>query len=196
MRKMIRKISVVACGTILAASIMTCSTVGYATTHTTVSSPDSSPMPAAEPVQRFKMSDEVPFGPSLQMVLQQLCWDNAVPYEIALAVIHQESRFDPSVQNGNCIGYMQVNDVNFEWLHREIGITDLHDPVQNLMAGTYMLGELFEKYGEWNMALTAYNFGEVGAREKFFKKGRISCPYSDSVIAQYKEWKKILEVSK
>lgn len=181
---------------VLAVSVFTTSVIGFAVSPASVcetASASSSEIAAEAQTPVFKVSDEIPLGQSLQIELQRMCGDNAVPYEIALAVIYQESRFDPDAQNGDCIGYMQVNKINLEWLHKEIGITDLNNPVQNLMAGTYMLGELFEKYGEWNMVLTAYNFGESGAHKNFFSKGKISCPYSDAVMAQYKVWKKILE---
>lgn len=149
-----------------------------------------------EPIQMIFVSSSIPLDYQLQEKLQEFCGDFGVPYEIVLAVIYQESRFDSTARNGSCVGYMQINMVNLEWLNREIGITDLHDPVQNLMAGTYMLGELFEKYGEANMALTAYNHGEAGARKKYFSRGKISCPYSESVIDNSFEWKKILEENK
>lgn len=196
MRKRIQKIRGVIGCSVLAVSIFTTSVIGFAASPVSVreiASTSSSEVAVGVQTPVFKVSDEIPLGKSLQIELQTMCGDNAVPYEIALAVIYQESRFDPDARNGDCIGYMQVNKINLEWLHKEIGITDLSNPVQNLMAGTYMLGELFEKYGEWNMVLTAYNFGESGAHKNFFSKGKISCPYSDAVMVQYKVWKKILE---
>ena len=145
------------------------------------------------PVEMVQVSSSVPLDYQLQEKLQEFCGDYGVPYEIALAVIYQESRFDATARNGSCIGYMQVNTVNLEWLNSEIGTTDLQDPLQNLEAGTFMLGRLFNKYGEANMALTAYNHGEAGAKKKYFNRGKISCPYSEKVIKNSFEWKKILE---
>lgn len=144
-------------------------------------------------IEMVRVSSSVPLDYHLQERLQEFCGDYGVPYEIALAVIYQESRFESTAQNGNCIGYMQVNTVNLEWLNEEIGTTDLYDPLQNLKAGTFILGRLFEKYGEANMALTAYNHGESGAKKKFFDRGRIASSYSIKVIENSYDWKKVLE---
>ena len=139
------------------------------------------------------VSERIPLSRNLQERMQTFCGDCAVPYEIALAVVYQESRFQCDAENGSCVGLMQINQVNGDRLFSKIGVTDLRDPEQNLQAGIWMLGELFEKYGEWNMALTAYNNGESGAKKKFFDKGMISCPYSESVLRKSEEWKKVLE---
>lgn len=139
--------------------------------------------------------DLVPLEERLQKKAQEFCGDYGVPYEIVLAVIHQESRFDENSYNGNCVGLMQINRINSEWLKLEIGVTDLSDSEQNLHAGIWMLGNLFEKYGEWNMVLTAYNNGESGAKKKFFDKGKISCQYSEEILRNCEEWKIILEES-
>ena len=139
--------------------------------------------------------EAVPLSADFQKKVQEFCGDSCVPYEIALAVIYQESRFDENAVNGSCVGLMQVNRINGQWLFDEIGITDLEDPEQNLHAGIWMLGELFQKYGEWNMALTAYNHGEAGAKKKFFDNGKISCDYSEEVLRNSEEWKAVLEES-
>ena len=139
------------------------------------------------------ISERIPLSRNLQERMQTFCGDCAVPYEIALAVVYQESRFQSDAENGSCVGLMQINQVNGDRLFSKIGVTDLRDPEQNLHAGIWMLGELFEKYGEWNMALTAYNNGESGAKKKFFDKGMISCPYSESVLRKSDEWRKVLE---
>lgn len=137
----------------------------------------------------------VPLDAELQKKAQMYCGDYGVPYEIALSVMYQESRFDGAAQNGTCVGYMQVNSVNLPWLREEIGVTDLQDPEENVQAGIYMLGTFYEKYGEWNMALTAYNNGAAGAESKYFEDGKISCKYSENVLSHCSYWKNLLEES-
>lgn len=146
-----------------------------------------------ESYPEFFVCGDVPLEADLQKKAQEFCGDYGVPYEIALAVIYQESRFDENADNGSCVGLMQVNRINSQWLNDEIGITDLTDTEQNLQAGIWMLGSLFEKYGEWNMALTAYNNGETGAKSKFFSEGKISCAYSESVLSDCERWRTMLE---
>ena len=61
-------------------------------------------------------------------------------------------------------------------------------PHQNLQAGIYMLSDLYGKYGDWNKALTCYNYGEGGAYEHVFSKGETSSTYSRHVLAVAEEW--------
>ena len=40
-----------------------------------------------------------------------------------------------------------------------MGVTDIHDPVQNVGAGTRYLAQQYHRYGELQLALAAYNAG-------------------------------------
>jgi soluble lytic murein transglycosylase-like protein len=70
----------------------------------------------------------------------------SVDPSLALAVARVESRFDPKAihknNNGSVdYGAFQVNSSNRKWLKRDLQITDLKSPRQNLKAGVYMLSK-------------------------------------------------------
>lgn len=133
---------------------------------------------------------EVPLEPELQEALWDACDQCAVPYELALAVAEQESRFDLDADNGRCVGAMQINRVNFSWLEAE-GL----DPTTyegNLRAGVLMLGQQLEKYGDQHKALMAYNCGEGNAAQ-LWAKGQVTSTYSRAVLERAEKWKTIIE---
>lgn len=133
---------------------------------------------------------EVPLEPELQEALWDACDQYAVPYELALAVAEQESRFDLDADNGRCVGAMQINRVNFSWLEAE-GL----DPTTyegNLRAGVLMLGQQLEKYGDQHKALMAYNCGEGNAAQ-LWAKGQVTSTYSRAVLERAEKWKTIIE---
>jgi soluble lytic murein transglycosylase-like protein len=138
------------------------------------------------------LSDDVPLSYDLQDMARTWCSQYGVPYTLVLAVIQQESSFITNAQNGSCFGYMQVNDINTEWLREEIGVTDLKDPAQNLHSGIFILGDLYAKYGDWNTALICYNHGEAGAYKYVFSQGIESTSYSRSVLDLREEWKLVV----
>jgi soluble lytic murein transglycosylase-like protein len=126
----------------------------------------------AEEVRRlgFIYTDQIPLSRELQEYTFAQCVENGLSYELVLALMWRESRFQVTAvgynRNGTRDnGVMQINDVNRGWLLSELGITDLMDPRQNIAAGTAMLGRLTAKYGEHN-ALMAYQYGETGMRRK------------------------------
>lgn len=139
------------------------------------------------------LSDKIPLDYDIQVFLKALCAEYSVPYQIALAVIEAESDFNSEASSGNCYGYMQINSINQEWLGEKIGVTDLTDPLQNLQSGVFMLGYLYDKYGDWHKALTCYIFGESGAQKYVFSKGLSSSRYSRHVMELCDKWKEVAQ---
>ncbi|MCL2057131.1 MAG: lytic transglycosylase domain-containing protein [Oscillospiraceae bacterium] len=118
--------------------------------------------------EEFIYSEGIPLSYELQAFTYSLCAEHGISYETVLALMWRESRFNTGAVHTNRngtkdSGIMQINDVNRDWLEKELGITDLMDPWQNITAGTTMLGRLTAKYGE-HYALMAYQFGENGMR--------------------------------
>lgn len=121
-------------------------------------------------LSEFVYTPDIPLSEELQLFTYEQCVEQDIDYTLVLAVMWRESRFKTGVVNVNRngtrdSGIMQINDVNKGWLAKELGITDLMDPKQNIIAGTTMLGRLTEKYGEHN-ALMAYQYGEGGMQRK------------------------------
>ncbi len=88
-----------------------------------------------------------------------------VPEELILAIIQQESAFNPKAYNKNKDGtedrgLMQVNYQHNIRLMREYGIEDpdqLYDIALNIELGTRILYENYKRLGNWVMAVKAYN---------------------------------------
>ena len=71
------------------------------------------------------------------------------------------------------IGYMQVNPIWQRERMESLGITDLKDGYSNILSGTDLLCELFQKYEDISLVLMAYNMGEDKAME-MYESGKIS----------------------
>ena len=85
--------------------------------------------------------------------------------DLVLAVIHTESGFHNFARSAvGALGLMQIMPDTGEMLARKLnlqwqGPETLFDPVINVRLGTHYLAYLHEKYGSWDRALAAYNWG-------------------------------------
>ena len=120
---------------------------------------------------------DVPLDGETQAFLRSACEEAGITYELALAVIRQETDFRNIVgDNGDSIGYMQIQPRWHEDRMERLGVTDLADPYSNFRVGCDFLSELLEKY-TLEEALTAYNSGKAGKSE-----------YATSVIGYMEEY--------
>lgn len=138
------------------------------------------------------ITPKVPLNVELQMLTQKYCREYAVPYSLVLAVIQTESSFEPDAVNESCYGLMQIHAVHENDLRNKLGVTDFTEPKQNLHSGIYLLSELYEKYGDWQMALVAYNCGNRGAYENYFSQGQYASGYSWKVLSAQEEWEAVI----
>ena len=112
-----------------------------------------------------------------------LCNGYNIDFSLVMALIQNESSFDPEViSKTNDYGYMQINQVNHQWLTDTIGVTDFTDPYQNIRAGVFVIRKLFERYQDTNMVLMAYNMGESAAA-RLWEKGIYSTDYTEKILS-------------
>lgn len=132
---------------------------------------------------------DVPLSTELQDYIWETCQTYNVPYELVFAMIQTESGFRTSViSSTNDYGLMQINKVNHEWLKDELGLTDMLDPYQNILAGTYIIGlQLNATDGDPVLALMRYNCGAAGAR-RLWDQGIYSTAYTDKVMTAYQSY--------
>lgn len=116
----------------------------------------------------------------LKRYTQEICTDYNVEYPLVLAVIYNESRFQSGLTHQNTngttdYGLMQVNEVNYEWLHENLDIdsmSDLLDDRVGIECGVALLAYHTEYTEDPALGLLRYQTGEgeyrrMVAREKY-----------------------------
>lgn len=123
----------------------------------------SAEAPVALEVDSY-IREDIPFEPELQRLLMEACMETSCPYNVALAVIHTETRYQNlKGDGGNSFGYMQVQP-RWSWDRMErMGVTDLMDPLSNFRVGCDILSEYCRRY-PLEDALSVYNTGSTGSR--------------------------------
>lgn len=89
----------------------------------------------------------------------------SVPIELVFAIIKVESNFETDVvSSAGALGLMQMLPSTYEWLASRLGDEPnedlLYDPETNIRYGTYYLQYLYARFGTWEKAIIAYNWGE------------------------------------
>jgi soluble lytic murein transglycosylase-like protein len=115
-----------------------------------------------------KVLEEVSSGKNttnIHALVEKASLKYGIPKEILMAIISVESGFNPRAYNKNKDGtedrgLMQVNYQHNLSLMKEYGITDpeqLYDPELNIEVGARILYENYKRFGNWVMAIKAYN---------------------------------------
>ena len=114
-----------------------------------------------------------------------------VDSNLILAIIKQESDFDPNSTSGSgAAGLMQIMPQNFA----HVGITDGYDVDQNINGGTKLFKEYLDQYGgNTEMALMAYNGGPgtmqkrgVSSAADLYKMPKETQNYVPKVMGYYR----------
>lgn len=88
--------------------------------------------------------------------------DTELPVSLILAIIESESDYNPTtVSRVGCIGLMQLSPSTAREVATSIGLRwfELKNIENNITLGVAYLRALYSLYGQWDMALTAYNQG-------------------------------------
>lgn len=105
---------------------------------------------------------DIPLDGDTQAYLRAACEESGVPFELALAVIWQETRYQNIVgDGGDSIGYMQCQPKWHKERMERLGVKDLSEPFGNFRVGCDFLAELLDKYSMED-ALSVYNSGKAG----------------------------------
>lgn len=123
-----------------------------------------------DPTKPPYLRDDVPLSEDLQKVLYETCEESGIDYVVGLALIEVESNFkSDAISPCGSYGLCQLNPKYFPF--------DLSDE-DNIKAGIGYLGELLDKHGDLEAALTAYNVGhDSGSRV-----------YANKVLDTAKKW--------
>lgn len=88
---------------------------------------------------------------------------SGVDPNIVKAIIKEESGGNPNAvgDNGESIGLMQIQPKHHQKRMEELGIVNLYDAQENVILGCAILSDLYDKYGNYEDALSAYNSGNT-----------------------------------
>lgn len=115
---------------------------------------------------------------------EQMSW------EIVLAVIHTESGFHCfAVSRVGALGLMQIMPPTGQDLAAELGLVwdgpdMLFRPVENVEMGTRYLASLYARYGDWDKALAAYNWGPARIDWRLSRGRAMPVRYVNQVYAK------------
>ena len=95
-------------------------------------------------------------------VAKEMARKHGIPENLFLRLVQQESAWKPKARSHKgAIGLAQL----MPGTARNLGVNP-HDPRQNLEGGARYLKRMYNKFGNWKLALAAYNAGP-GAVEKY-----------------------------
>lgn len=144
---------------------------------------------AAGPVETYQgWSDE------LKSYTQSVCDEYNVDYSLALGVIYNESRFQSGLTHVNSngtvdYGLMQVNEVNFDYLNKTLGIrsmSELLDDRTGIKCGVQLLAYHKQYTGNDSAALLRYQIG-AGKYKQYLRKGRYTNQTHQQVLTYQSE---------
>ena len=108
-------------------------------------------------------------APEIRMIITEYAHKYRVQTHLVEAVMHAESKFDQkAVSHVGAVGMMQLMPKTAEWIAQEgeLQYTDLKEPRQNIMLGTWYIDYLLKKYHNNEvLALAAYNAGRGNVDE-------------------------------
>lgn len=88
---------------------------------------------------------------------------SGVDPNIVKAIIKEESGGNPNAvgDGGESIGLMQIQPKHHKKKMEELGIVNLFDAQENVILGCSILSDLYDKYGNYEDALSVYNSGNT-----------------------------------
>lgn len=98
-------------------------------------------------------------------LVEEYSRENGLDKYLVYAVIKTESGFDPTaLSNVGARGLMQIMEDTFDWVKFKIGdedtqYLDMYDPETNIRYGCWLLGYLYEEFGNVETTMAAYHAG-------------------------------------
>ncbi len=142
-----------------------------------------------EGFQEYKIPDEYErsggyFPDIVQEYLWVVCQEKDLDFVTMVALYESESayQFDVIGDAGDS-GYGQIVPSCNADLLEQLGIEDILNPYQNILASCTLMEWLLSEYeGNYAKALTAYNAGTGGAYKYYFSAGVDASPYTKRIL--------------
>lgn len=98
----------------------------------------------------------MPTKAELEALADQKAEKYGIPPTLFRALVTKESGWNPNIPGSSGeIGLTQL----MPGTAAELGVRDRYDPDQNLEGGAKYLAQQYQRFGDWERALTAYNAG-------------------------------------
>lgn len=112
--------------------------------------------------------------------------------ELLEAMAYNESRFKPTVKNGNCWGLLQVNIKVHKDRIEKYGYTkeDMLESYPNLVVAADLLAELYETYGDDTPIVLFYYSGNPKAVNKYKEYGFMT-EYVESILTRSESYERL-----
>lgn len=114
--------------------------------------------------------------------IKDICKEYEIEPELIQSIVWHESRYNPKVKNGKCLGLMQIHTSYHSDRAKKLGVKDFYDPYGNILLGVDYISELFNKYEHPKLVLMLYNMKHSTAFS-LYKEGKTS-KYAKSVLAR------------
>ncbi len=123
------------------------------------------------PAQQVIYADvDIPYD--IQEWIIDYCYERHISPYLVMAIIEVESGCNARAEgdNGQAIGYMQIQQRWHQERMDKLGVCDLRNPYQNIKVGVDLLLELFHQNPSLDWVLMAYNGGVEYANEMYMKE--------------------------
>jgi soluble lytic murein transglycosylase-like protein len=119
--------------------------------------------------------------------------EHGLPAFLIVALIAQESGFDPTAENGGALGLMQLRpfvarDYSARRGLRFEGEAALRDPARNIALAAGYLGELVARFEGIDLALAAYNKGPEAVRRDLLADREPGRRFVAEVMRRYQHY--------
>ena len=136
---------------------------------------------------------------ALKTYTKEVCAEYDVDQTLALGVIYNESRFQSGLTHLNSngtmdYGLMQVNEVNFDYLHETLGINSMQELLDDnvgIRCGVQLLAYHKQYTDDDSSALLRYQVG-AGRYNQYLKSGEWSNETHQRVLTYQKEFQDYL----
>lgn len=120
---------------------------------------------------------------------------HGIPALLLVALIVQESGFDPTAENAGALGLMQLRPFVAKDYARRSGIAwkgeaTLYDPVRNIQIASGYFDELIDRFESLDLALAAYNKGPELVKRQL-RNGNDNSPtarFASDVLSRFQRY--------
>lgn len=115
-----------------------------------------------EPATEFVKAYNIPLSAELQAYTIGVCREYEIDHLIVFAMMEAESLYSVDIigDYGNAVGILQIQPRYHQARADKLGVS-IYEVKGNILVAVDLLAELLDKYGSYDLAVTAYNRGSA-----------------------------------